>query len=88
MVDEVNVGNAISLGIAMVTHWDKRPVVQVNQAFVAVIGREVESVKKICAKDGLSDVGNDEGEVEGSVCYANLAVGEAIAEDVRPIGRL
>ena len=53
-----------------------------------MIGGEVESVEEVRPEYGLSDVSDDEGEVEGSVGDAYLAVGEAVAGDFRTVGRL
>ena len=47
-----------------------------------MIGREIKSVQEICTEDGLADVGNNEGEIESSICDANLAVGKAVARNV------
>ena len=46
-----------------------------------MVGREVKAGQKVGAKDGLTDVGDNEGEVEDAIGDAYLSVGEAIAGD-------
>lgn len=53
-----------------------------------MIGREIKSVQEVCTEDGLADVSDNEGEIESSICDANLAVGEAVARDIRTVGSL
>ena len=53
-----------------------------------MVGSEVKLVKKISPQDGLTDVGYDEGKIKGSIFDANLAIGEAVARNVRTVGGL
>ena len=53
-----------------------------------MIGCKVKPVEEIRSQDGLTDVGDNEGEIESSVGNANLTVHEAVAGDIRPVGCL
>ena len=88
MIDKVDVCDAASLGIWIATHWYLGPVVEVNQASVSMVRSKVKFGKKVRAKDGLTDVGDNESKIKFSIFDPNLAVIEAVAGDIGPIGCL
>ena len=53
-----------------------------------MVGSEVKSVKKVCSEDGLADIGYNKRKIKGSILDADLAIGEAIAGNVRTVGGL
>ena len=74
MIDEVDVGHAVGLGIE-ITHGNLRPVIQVNKAAIPVVGSQVKMVEEVGSEYRLADVGYYEREIESAFANADLTVG-------------
>ena len=76
------------MGIGFGAHRDGRPIVEVDETFVSVVGSEIKVIQEVGAQYRLTDVGDDKSEVECSIRDANLSFSETVTGDVGAVGRL